>query len=514
MSKIRLISKIRLNSISLVLVLLSLTITTNAQNYSITGTLRSLERTTGNPIANVRIDVDSSSYVTRTNAIGNYTLKNIPAGVHNIRMSTQGFIGICRKDFTLTKDTIYNVCLADTMQESPSGELVLKLDQLREFAPYTALKGLLKVNQTRPNGTTWKDLTEGNLIPMRIVNATHLDSLHFLNALGACDGDGDWSDSPVTSIEYKQKRELYKLIDDPSIDGWTKRGVLVGFNWDGNFTLRTPDVQNNNYIFAAEIHLWTNMETTIQKEAFGRIFNRGDIGGRPSYMNGIGNYSPTDLDHMLNIVFFNQWAAMARLEQQSNILDMEDKPLFGIPASTTITTPVNNSVDLEKTVTISWKNIFSTDRYRLQIATDDQFTDISMEKLVFRKDTLITLQNDKDYYTRVRTENLKGSSDWSTTVHFQTKSIITGTGDNLIADKIRIYPNPANNFLVIDLSECSDTHDYSIKILNIMGKVVFETKAKPKYEINTSNWLGKGIYVLQVYDNNKIIKATKKIILQ
>jgi len=34
---------------------------------------------------------------------------------------------------------------------------------------------------------------------------------------------------------------------------------------------------------------------------------------------------------------------------------------------------------------------FATDQYRIQIATDDQFTNIELEKLVFRKDTTITL---------------------------------------------------------------------------------------------------------------------------
>jgi hypothetical protein len=74
----------------MILLLLASTITSHAQNFSITGTLRSLERTTGNPIADVRIDVDSSSYLASSNASGYYVVNNIPSGVHNIRIPAGG----------------------------------------------------------------------------------------------------------------------------------------------------------------------------------------------------------------------------------------------------------------------------------------------------------------------------------------------------------------------------------------------------------------------------------------
>jgi hypothetical protein len=285
------------------------------------------------------------------------------------------------------------------------------------------------------------------------------------------------------------------------------------------------DINGNTlpFIKSVEIHLQVNNESTVQKEVFGRCFNKNDIlgdirfpltpGARYSYMNNNG-IRLTDLDHMLNIVFFNHWAAIGRMEQQTNIVDMEGTPLFGIPTSTTITTPVNNGTDVDKTVNIQWKNAFAANQYRLQIAEDDQFTNISVENLVYRKDTLLTLLEGKDYYARVRTENDKGISNWSPTIHSKTKSIITGVNDNLMLDYLKIYPNPAINYFIIDLEQYYCTLDYSVKIVNMLGKTVFETKVtKPKYEINTSNWTGKGTYVLQIFNSKKILKASKKIIL-
>ncbi len=89
------------------------------------------------------------------------------------------------------------------------------------------------------------------------------------------------------------------------------------------------------------------------------------------------------------------------------------------------------------------------------------------------------------------------------------------TGDPLQVNGLSIYPNPAKDYLIINTGNYSEMTDYSIKIVNELGATVFETEVtQPSYEINLSTWTGKGLYVLQVYDNNNTIKAVKKIILQ
>jgi hypothetical protein len=186
-------------------------------------------------------------------------------------------------------------------------------------------------------------------------------------------------------------------------------------------------------------------------------------------MNGNGGNGVSDLDHMLNIVFFNHWAAIARKEQHSNILDMENTPLFGIPSTTIITSPINNSTGLNKTVSFSWEPVFATDQYRIQIATDDQFTNIELEKLVFRKDTTITLIGSGNYYVRVRAENSKGNSEWSATTYFQT--LTTGLMDNLFEKDIWLYPNPAKSTIYIKFG-LLHAQNLRITISDLSGKVV------------------------------------------
>lgn len=485
----------------------------NAQNYSISGTVRSLERTTGTPIENVLIDVDSSSYIARTDANGNFILNDIKPGNHNIRASANGYIGMFKQNYTLDNNKTFDFCLVDTLQESPEGKILFELDQLRELAPYETYRGLSLVNETRPNGFTWEEITEGNLIPIRLENATTYDSARFISSIGACDGDGDWSDSPTESIEYKQKREIYKLTNNLDIDGKTKRGILVKFDSDGNYTLRREDPYNNNYIYAAEVFLRVNMETTIQKEVFGRTWSRGDIFDRPSYMNS-DNPLVTNLDHMLNIVFFNQWAAIGRNEQQSNILDMENTPITNIPNITTIINPPNNSQGLDQNVRVQFENEFGTELYRMQISDTEDFSNVA-ELELYRTDTTIMFDKNKELYIRVRPENKKGNAEWSNTVKIST---ITGIED-IISSEYKTYPNPCTEEIKIEYTLKKEAL-ITNRIYNIFGQLqeeVAEQEKIPGKYIQTIDLqdFQPGVYILQteIKTRNEVIQKPAKQIL-
>jgi hypothetical protein len=93
--------------------------------------------------------------------------------------------------------------------------------------------------------------------------------------------------------------------------------------------------------------------------------------------------------------------------------------------------------------------------------------------------------------------------------------LLTGVQPPDDINTLKVYPNPAKDYLNINTGNYSEMTDYSIKIINDLGATVFETKVtQPAYEINLSTWTGKGVYVLQVYDSNNTIKVVKKIILQ
>jgi len=81
--------------------------------------------------------------------------------------------------------------------------------------------------------------------------------------------------------------------------------------------------------------------------------------------------------------------------------------------------------------------------------------------------------------------------------------------DLVFQDNIKIFPNPSNGFLTIQVQE-QQKNDYSISIYDVMDNLVFIDKmngATKKLYLNFSN----GIYFLQFRDEDALI--TKKIII-
>ena len=389
-------------------ILLGTVLNTNISDaqYNLHGTIRNLDRTTGAPLQNARVDVDSSSYVTKTDANGNFSV-NIPSGIHNIRFSMPGYLGFLKQNVNVNTDTTFNASMPDTIQQSPDSTEALTLYQFTQ---------LNQNNQNYPNSLTWHSVTESNLIPVYLGSANSQDSSAFRQAIGAC--DGNWQDSPTGSVENMQKRAVYILSNDPQVSA-TKKGVKVNFHASLTNTVIGSLEFNSPYIYSAQVNLLVNNVDIIQKELFGRCFLKGDVFDRPSYMNS----DPTnvnDLDHMLNMVFFNHWAAMARGEQGVNIYDMENTPTFVTPASSIITKPVNGSTNVPLDQIVAWSNSFGTDNYELQLAKDSEFTNIVADSSLGRINAKLNLNTNTNYFVRVRAKNTVGNSGWSTPVSFTT----------------------------------------------------------------------------------------------
>ncbi len=95
----------------------------------------------------------------------------------------------------------------------------------------------------------------------------------------------------------------------------------------------------------------------------------------------------------------------------------------------------------------------------------------------------------------------------------RTQNSSSGITDNQFSDLIKVYPNPAKDYVTIDLNEYNGKVN-QIDFLNIQGQIVNTLNLESSYEkiINTSlnNFLD-GIYLIRLYSNDGIL--TKKIII-
>jgi len=156
--------------------------------------------------------------------------------------------------------------------------------------------------------------------------------------------------------------------------------------------------------------------------------------------------------------------------------------------------------------TLSWKTASeqNSKSFEVQLSADGMnFTTVgtvpasgnsSMEKQYNYKTEL----NNPTNYFRLQMVDLDGKSRYSSVV-----SVISNCSSN----KIVVYPNPVNN--VMNINGLSGTNQLSL--LDEQGKVVFTIKSKnPSEKINTTH-LPAGTYILQVVQNNNLIRNIKVI---
>lgn len=82
--------------------------------------------------------------------------------------------------------------------------------------------------------------------------------------------------------------------------------------------------------------------------------------------------------------------------------------------------------------------------------------------------------------------------------------------ENLSAELIKLYPNPIDDYLNIELGTLTNC---SIRIINILGQTVYTSPVhSQKMDINMSKVASSGLYYIQVIDIQKNVIATKKLL--
>ena len=97
---------------------------------------------------------------------------------------------------------------------------------------------------------------------------------------------------------------------------------------------------------------------------------------------------------------------------------------------------------------------------------------------------------------------------------YECKAKITGTTP-IQLNLIKVYPNPAKDYLIIDFGNYSSMAGYEINILDAVGKSVYNSTINKAIEtIDLNTWAGKGIYFIQIFDKQSNRIENRKIVIQ
>ena len=91
------------------------------------------------------------------------------------------------------------------------------------------------------------------------------------------------------------------------------------------------------------------------------------------------------------------------------------------------------------------------------------------------------------------------------------QTVATGIIENSFASSLKLFPNPADNHLTIDLG--SNNKKVEVSVADITGKIIYSTTASETQlvEVNTKDF-AEGIYVVQIQAADFI--ATKKLVVE
>ncbi len=83
------------------------------------------------------------------------------------------------------------------------------------------------------------------------------------------------------------------------------------------------------------------------------------------------------------------------------------------------------------------------------------------------------------------------------------------------SNTIKVYPNPANDFVIIDNGNFAMMSGYSVKITNSLGATVFNSPINQAvFNVSTTTFGARGVYYIHILNSNNAIIDTREIVLQ
>jgi hypothetical protein len=201
------------------------------------------------------------------------------------------------------------------------------------------------------------------------------------------------------------------------------------------------------------------------------------------------------------------------------------------PAATTLLLPAANATDVPRNPTFVWNSAINATKYRLQVATDNNFTSIVLDTIAF-EDTTLTVKDplgaQGDYFWQVFSGNIGGFGTTPSTPR------LFSTGDSIIqavaganSERPKVfallqnYPNPFNPTTNIAY-ELPTTAHVKITIYDVLGRVVatladgIQTANRYRITWNASN-VSTGVYFCrmeaQAADGSGNFNFVKKLLL-
>ena len=216
-----------------------------------------------------------------------------------------------------------------------------------------------------------------------------------------------------------------------------------------------------------------------------------------------------------NLVFGEEYFWRVAAQHALDISDWSE--VWSITAVNTIVleNPENEAVDIATCPVYTWMEVLGASEYEFWIDVDETFSNPEMFTVdVPTIQCQSPLEKNTEYYWKVRGIAGADLSEWSDTWSFKTEEAI-GIDEQFNSDAVNIFPNPGNGEFNLYINSY-DVDNYQIKVIDISGKLIFETEVKCQTGSNyipiTIDKVDKGTYNLVINSNDQVV--TKRLVIQ
>ncbi len=200
--------------------------------------------------------------------------------------------------------------------------------------------------------------------------------------------------------------------------------------------------------------------------------------------------------------------------------------IIAAPGAPNLVFPAANATGISRNVRFVWSSVVNATKYRLQVATENTFTTIVRDTVVYEDTTCTmaqTLGSEVDYFWRVYAGNIGGYGTASTARTFATGTtdVEEYAGVPTEFALLQNYPNPFNPTTIIryDIPKSSEV---KLTIYDVLGREVarlvneVQTVGRHRVEWNAAG-MSTGVYFYRIeakgQDGSSNFTAVKKLLL-
>ncbi len=243
-----------------------------------------------------------------------------------------------------------------------------------------------------------------------------------------------------------------------------------------------------------------------------------EISNNKQFSESVDNYSDIklneiDVSNMINNRTYYWRVKSLKDEIESNWSDVWyfKTSNYNIEEKVELLSPKDQSTNINESVMFNWEILPGVESYRFQLSNSTNFEVSNLlynESITETNQTLNNLAIDTEYFWRVRGENSSGVGQWSIIYSFTTSDAMS----SVLIDSYNtvIYPNPSQGIFNIE-SEISFTKINILDLKGVLIRSISSTKSN-NYSLNLSNELAKGIYFIELENEN--VKTTSKFIVE